>query len=132
MLPTASEHPVEAVLAIPLLIIGLSHIFQPAMWRDFFKGLHAMGPSGVILRVFALEFWSAAIIVAFHQEWTWPGVVLTAYGHVLMVKIIFGLLAPNLGLKSLAMAETHGVFGLIIAGIFLCLLAALCIVRLVL
>ena len=130
MFHAASEHPVEALLAIPLLIIGLSHILQPGMWRDFFVSLHAMGPRGVVWRVFVLEFWPAAIIVAFHQEWTWPGVVLTLYGHVLMSKIAIGLLTPSIGLKSMAMAQNHGDRGLIIAGIFLCFLTGSCIARL--
>lgn len=129
MLPGVLEHPIEAVLAIPFLVMGLSHIFQPAMWHDFFMELHAMGPRGVIWRTFTLELWPAAIIVTFHQEWTWPGIIITLYGHALMTKIVVGLLAPKIGLKSLAMAETAGNKGFVFAGFALCILSAFCSYR---
>ncbi|MEM9818516.1 MAG: hypothetical protein AAF827_19195 [Cyanobacteria bacterium P01_D01_bin.6] len=132
MLDAVVEHPVEAVLSIPFLIMGLSHILQPAMWQDFFNSLHAMGARGVIWRTFALELWPAAIIVAFHQEWAWPGLILTLYGHVLMTKIGIGLIAPEIGLKSLAMAQTHGRKGFVFAGIGLCILSLQCLLRLIL
>lgn len=131
MLESAIDHPVEAVLAVPLLVIGLSHIFQAAVWQDFFSVLHDIGQRGVIWRTFLLELWPAAMIIAFHQEWTWPGIALTLYGHALMAKITVGMLAPEIGLRSLAMAKTHGNRGFAIVGIVLCVLSAFCFVRLI-
>ncbi len=130
MLPAVIAHPIEAFLAIPFLIMGLSHIVQPTMWRDFFGTLHSMGPRGVIWRTFALELWPAASIVSFHQEWSWPGIILTLYGHLLMLKITIGLISPAVGLRSLAMSQSHGEKGFVIAGTLLCLLGFFCTVRL--
>ncbi|MEM6468249.1 MAG: hypothetical protein AAF802_01675 [Planctomycetota bacterium] len=123
-------HPVEALLAIPLLVTGVSHILHPVVWKEFFEELHAMGSRGVLWRTFALELWPAAVIVTFHQQWSWPGLPITLYGHALMVKVIVSLCFPALGLRSLAMAKTHGKTGFRSAGIVLCLLALLCLYRL--
>ena len=46
---------VEAVLALPLMILGLSHLVQPRMWVDFFTGLAAQGHKGVLWRSMALR-----------------------------------------------------------------------------
>jgi len=124
-----SSQAIEAILALPFVIMGLSHLVQPAMWRDFFTRLHGLGPTGVIWRCFALELWPAAAIVAFHQDWHWPGILLTLYGHALMAKCALGLLMPQLGLRSLAMAERHGDRGFRIAGAVLLLLGLFCFWR---
>lgn len=117
---------VEAVLAYPALLMGLSHIVQPALWREFFRTLHEMGPRGVIWRTFALELWPAAAVVALHPVWHGSGIIVTLYGYALMLKISVGLLMPEIGLKSLAMAERHGDRGFRLAGIPLMGLGLLC------
>ena len=132
MLAPVLQHPVEALLCLPFLLLGLSHMTRPGMWRSFFVELHAMGPRGVIWRSFTLELWPAVAIVAFHQEWTWPGILLTIHGHALLAKIAIALLAPELGLRSLAMAQTHGNRGFVIGGAYLMAMGFYCLLRLVL
>ena len=98
---------VRALLAIPFLLMGASHIVQPAMWRDYFVRLRSEGTPAVVTRTFSLELWPALLIVVFHRVWTWPAVLLTAYGHLLLIKIVLSLLVPSIGLRSLGLADKN-------------------------
>ena len=94
------------------------HIVRPAMWRQYFTELHAQGAPALITRTFALEIWPALLIVVFHQVWSGAALILTVYGHLLMVKIVLALLFPKVGLRSLAMAQ-KGDNGFRAAGVML-------------
>lgn len=121
---------IEAILILPFVIMGLSHIVQPAMWEECFKHLHEMGQKGVIFKIFMLELVPAIVIVTFHQVWSgWP-IIITLYGCILMAKISISLLVPSIGLRSLAMAEKHGAKGVRTAGVILIALAGLCFMML--
>ncbi|MEM7733884.1 MAG: hypothetical protein AAF280_14040 [Pseudomonadota bacterium] len=126
MTTPASVLIVEALLALPFVILGLSHIVQRHMWVDFFNGLAAQGHAGVVWRSMALEIWPAALIIALHQDWSWPGVVITAYGHLLMFKVGVSLLFPAIGRRSLQQAEKSGTAGFVVAGLVLIGLGFLC------
>ena len=117
---------IQGVLALPLILLGVSHILQKQMWLDFFKGLGDMGHAGVVWRTFMLELWPAILIVSFHQDWSWPNVVITIYGHLLMLKVALSLLIPQLGLRSLQQAERSGAAAFIVAGLVLTSLGLLC------
>ncbi|MEM1036949.1 MAG: hypothetical protein AAGI14_09355 [Pseudomonadota bacterium] len=122
---------VEAVLMLPLFLLGVSHIVQRQMWTDFFIGLAQKGHAGVVWRTFMLELWPAVLIVMFHQDWRWPGILITVYGHLLMVKVALSLLVPSLGLKSLQQADRHGSWAFLPAGLVLIALSAVCAVRVI-
>ena len=117
---------VEGIMVLPFILMGLSHIASPNMWRSFFMHLHSMGDKGVIYRTFVLELVPAIAIVTFHQIWQGWGIIITLYGIVLMTKITLSLLFPAIGLRSLAMAEQHGKSGFITAGGVLIILGILC------
>jgi len=116
-------------LAIPLLLLGISHIVQQRMWFDFFERLAEMGRSGVLVRTFLFELWPATLIVIFHQDWSWPGLVITLYGHLLMLKVALSLTLPELGLKSLQQAQNHGERMFVPAGLGLIALGVFCTAR---
>lgn len=120
---------VEGLLAIPFLLIGLSHILQRQLWVDVFANLAAKGTAGVVWRTFLFEMWPATLIVILHQDWSWPGIVITLYGHALMIKIAISLLRPDLGLKSLQQAEKNDDKFFVFAGIFLLAMGLLATVR---
>lgn len=124
--PAISAPLVRQMLIAPFLVLGLSHLVQPKMWRDFFTRLHAEGPPGVVTRTFTLELWSALVLVTFHQVWHGPELLITLYGNLLMTKIMLSMLAPAIGLRSLAMADEKGDLGFRLAGVVLCALAVLC------
>lgn len=117
---------IQGVLALPLLLLGMSHILQKQMWLDFFEGLAAKGHAGVMWRTFMLELWPAILIVSFHQDWSWPNVLITVYGHLLMLKVGVSVLVPQLGLRSLQQADRSGLSAFMLAGVALILLALLC------
>ena len=120
-----TAHIVRGVLAGPLFLMGASHIVQPQMWREFFVHLAGLGNPGVLFRTFALELVPMVVIVAFHQDWSGPGVVITLYGWALFAKITVSLLAPSVALRSLAMADRGGSKGFLVAGVGLMLLGLL-------
>ncbi|MEM9018145.1 MAG: hypothetical protein AAGC68_14110 [Verrucomicrobiota bacterium] len=119
---------VEAIFAIPAILLGISHLVQPRMWRTFFIGLADRGTDGVLVRTFLFELWPAVLIVVFHQDWSFPGIFLTVYGHALLLKVILSLLVPRTGKKSLAQAEQTGNWAFIPAGIVLLVLGVLCVI----
>lgn len=114
---------VEFVMLVGCTVMGLSHIFHPKMWVDFFLGLHEQGARGVVFRTFALEFWPATMIVTLHQVWHGPGIVVTIYGWLLLAKVVLAMLVPAAGLKSLAMAS-RGPKAFVVAGVLLLAIAA--------
>lgn len=122
----ASISVIQGVLALPLILLGLSHIFQTKMWLDFFNGLADMGQAGVVWRTFMLELWPAILIVSFHQDWSWPNIMISLYGHLLLLKVALSLLIPQLGLRSLQQADRSGSVAFVIAGLILILLGLLC------
>ena len=77
-------------------------------------------------RTFMLELWPAILIVSFHQDWSWPNVLITVYGHLLMLKVGGSVLVPQLGLRSLQQADRSGLSAFMLAGVALILLALLC------
>ena len=116
---------VEMIMMIGFVVMGLSHIVRPKIWVEFFGQLYAMGTSGVVLRTFALEIWPAIVILAFHQVWQGPGIALTLYGWALSIKCLTSLLWPEIGLNSLALAQT-GSKSFITSGVVLIALGASC------
>jgi hypothetical protein len=125
MLSLVSDAPsfVQLVVLMSCVVMGLSHIIRPQMWVDYFTSLHAEGTRGVITRTFTLELWAALLIVALHQVWHGPAIVVTIYGWLLLAKVTVSMLIPELGLRSLAMAS-QGPRAFVIAGCVLLAIAA--------
>ena len=122
-----SANAVQALLVLPLLVVGLSHIFQPKMWIEFFSYLHGLGATGVLIRTFGIELTPAMAIIAFHWVWTGPEIMLSIYGVLLASKIAISLLAPSIGLKSLSMADRNARVPLRVAGVLLVTLSMICL-----
>ena len=110
---------VQFVMLILCVPMGLSHVLRPGMWVDFFTRLHAQGTSGLVHKVLAVELWPAALIVTLHQVWWGPGIVLTLYGWAQFAKVWLALLAPEIGMRSMGMAQTKGERGFVAAGVML-------------
>lgn len=118
---------VEALLMMPFILMGLSHILRPQLWIGLFTDLARQGDADVVWRTFAFELWPAVLIVTFHQDWSWPGVLLTLYGHVLLVKIAVSLLVLSFGQRSLDHANFGEGGGMRFSGVVLLGLGVLCI-----
>ena len=121
--PSSPEAAVQVVIAVSCGILGLSHIFQPAMWRSYFVALHRQGTSGVITRTFLFEIWPALFVLTLHPVWSGPGIVVTIYGWLLFGKATTSLLVPSVGVRSLRMAAP-GDGRFVAAGMVLLIVAA--------
>lgn len=96
------ERAVEWFIAVTAFIAGTSHVVRPADWAAAFQRLHAVGRSGAFVNG-ALSLVPGAMILAGHRVWTFPGVVLTAFGILLLLKSAICLLAPDTALRSMGL-----------------------------
>jgi UPF0716 family protein affecting phage T7 exclusion len=96
---------VQIVMGAGCTLMGLSHVLQPRMWQDYLQALHKQGVAGVLTKTMIWEFWPALIVVAAHQVWRGPGLILTVFGWLLLIKCIVSLVAPQISLRSMAMSR---------------------------
>jgi uncharacterized membrane protein len=88
------ERAIQVFAGISFLAIGLSHLVQPLAWVEWFSKLRALGRPGVFVEGFlTLNF--GVLIVAFHNVWSGPGVVLTLVGWAQVLKGSVRFLAPT-------------------------------------
>jgi uncharacterized protein YjeT (DUF2065 family) len=93
-----SERAIEVFAALYFLVIGLSHLFQPHAWIDFFVRLREGGRSGMFTEGFqSLSF--GALIVAFHNVWSGLPMLLTLIGWGQVVKGLTRFVLPQLSLR---------------------------------
>ena len=92
------EQAIQVFAAISFLVIGLSHLAQPKSWVAFYQALAARGAPGVFLEGFLLLTFGG-IIVAFHNVWQGPALVLTLIGWSQVLKGAGRFLAPQIGLR---------------------------------
>jgi hypothetical protein len=118
---TDAQSFVQFAMFVTCVPMGLSHIVRPALWVDFFSRVHGQGPAGLVGKVLTVELWPATLLVTLHQVWWGPGIVLTLYGWAQFTKVWLALLVPQIGMRSLAMAQTNGERGFIVAGVMLML-----------
>lgn len=118
------ERALEIFAVLQLTVIGLSHIAFPRAWAEFFVWLTARGHAGAFANGFtSLAFGS--VVVAFHQVWSGPAMVLTIFGVLSLIKAAQCFLFPDLALRSMARATPErsrefvaaGAVSLAIAGV---------------
>ena len=94
------EHAAQVFAVINFGVIGLSHIVQPRVWVEFFVFLRERGHAGVFFNGM-LSLMVGSIIVALHNVWSGPALLLTLIGWGQVVKGLFALTVPSIGLKGL-------------------------------
>lgn len=97
------EQAVERLVAILLLVTSLSHITAPAAWARLFERIRASGELAGLINA-AMHLPLGALIVAFHNLWSWPAMIVTVFGWALVIKGTLHLLFPALAQRSLALA----------------------------
>ena len=117
------EQATQVFAAISFLVIGLSHVLRPRFWVTFFQALAARGVPGVFLEGFMLLNFGA-IIVAFHNVWHGPAVVLTLIGWTQVLKGAGRFLAPHIGLRIMQRINDERAWYFQVAGVFALLLSA--------
>ena len=110
------EQATQVFAAISFLVIGLSHLGQPKAWVVFFQALAARGTPGVFAEGFlVLNF--GAFIVAFHNVWHGPGLVLTLIGWSQVLKGLGRFVVPQIGLRVMQRATPERAWQFQVAGV---------------
>ena len=113
---------VEWFLVVTAFVIGPSHLFRPADWAEAFLRLHQMGRPAAFING-ALSLIPGTLILVGHPVWTFPGVVLTGFGGLLVFKATICFLAPDKALRSMEHGA-HTPKSFVAAGMALMLLGA--------
>ena len=116
------QHAIQIFAAISFLVIGLSHLAQPKAWVAFYQALAARGTPGVFLEGFLLLNFGA-IIVAFHNVWDGPALLLTLVGWAQVLKGLGRFLAPQIGLRAMQRASLARAWYFRIGGVVALLLS---------
>ena len=111
------EEAIEKLAVISFFLIGVSHIFQPRVWADFFIGIREKGEVGAFINAF-IHFPLGALIVAFHNVWHGIPMILTLLGYGLLFKGFINFVFPKLGLKTLEQVSYEKSWGFVTAGVF--------------
>jgi len=115
---------------VNFLVIGLSHIFAPRAWADFFGLLRQKGEPGVFV-VASMTLIFGSIIAAFHNVWSGLPVVLTVIGWAQVLKALVYFTFPSFGLRRMGIVPPErahlfvygGFFSLALAGFLIYCLA---------
>ena len=117
------EQATQVFAAASLLVIGLSHLFQPKAWVTYFQALAAQDTSGAFAEGFlCLSF--GAIIVGFHNVWHGPALLLTLLGWAQVLKGLGRFVAPQFALRVMARASIERAWYFQVGGVFALLLSA--------
>lgn len=80
--------------SVSLFLIGLSHVVQPRLWRDYFLKLKDTGVAGIIIAMYTLP--QGLLIVLGHNIWVLDiPVIITICGWGMTLKSIIYALLPN-------------------------------------
>lgn len=94
------ERAIEIVLAVTGAVVGASHVLRSADWAETYRQLHRCGRPGAFVNG-GLSLAVGALVVAGHRIWTWPAVVLTVFGWLMVAKGAASFLAPDKALRSM-------------------------------
>ncbi len=108
---------VEFFAGLQFLVIGLSHLFQPMAWVEFFVLLRSKGRVGVFFEGFLLLGFGG-LIVAFHNVWSGLPAVLTVVGWLQVLKGLVRFTLPQLGLKLYGRVRPERAWEFRWAGVF--------------
>ena len=116
------EQATQIFAAISFLVIGLSHLGQAKAWVAFYQALAAQGTPGVFLEGFLLLNFGA-LIVAFHNVWHGPALVLTLIGWSQVLKGVVRFVAPQVALRVMQRITPERAWYFQIGGAFALLLS---------
>ena len=110
------EASIQQLVAICLLVTGLSHIMQPRVWARFFIKLREQGEVGSFLNGL-LHFPLGVLIVSCHHVWHGLPLIITLMGWGLVLKSFIYLTYPQHGLKMLARVSLERSWEFAVAGV---------------
>ena len=124
------EVAIQKLAIVSFFIIGLSHIFQPRVWAQFFIDLRSKGEIGSFINAF-IHFPLGALIVAFHNVWQGIPTILTLLGYAWVLKSLVYFVLPSFGLKSMSRVSLEKSRGFIVAGVMMLCIGSLLLFSLV-
>ena len=108
---------IEKLVAISFFVVGLSHIFQPRAWVEFFIRFRDKGAVGSLqLGLFHLPL--GLLIASFHNIWHGLPIVVTIIGWGQLLKSLLYLTYPKHGLRMLATVSMERSWQFVAAGVF--------------
>ena len=108
---------IEWMFAVASVVVGASHALQAQIWMRFFRYLHALGRNGAYVNGIIAGV-PGLIIVIGHRVWSWPWVLLTMLGWLLVAKATLCFLVPDRALKSMDFGARSRA-GFVVAGLLL-------------
>ncbi len=117
------ERAVQIFALVHFTVIGLSHVFAPRAWVGFFVWRRGKGEPGVFAVAF-MTLWFGSIIVAFHNVWSGPPMVLTIIGWAQVFKGALYFIFPSFGLKMLGRVSEERAHHFVYGGVALLLVLA--------
>jgi hypothetical protein len=85
---------VQAVIAPAFVLMGLSHVVQPALWVRFFETVRKSGLAAAIIPLYTLPI--ALVLIVGHNVWVWDwSVFLTIAGWAMAIKCALYLTVPG-------------------------------------
>jgi hypothetical protein len=85
---------IERFFSVSLLIVGVSHLAQPGLWRDFFLRIKETGVAGIIIAMYT--FPQGLLIVLGHNIWVLDiPVAITICGWGMTIKSIIYAIIPG-------------------------------------
>jgi hypothetical protein len=111
------EEAIEKLAVISYFLIGVSHIFRPKVWVNFFISIREKSEVGAFINAF-IHFPFGALIVAFHNVWHGISMVLTIIGYGLLLTGFINFVFPKLALKSLQRVSMEKSWEFVVAGVF--------------
>ena len=94
------ELAIQKLTALAFLLTGVSHVLQPRAWIRFFLGMRSHGEAAGLLNAY-VHGPIGLLIVAFHNLWSWPEVIVTLIGWSLTLKAAVYFCWPQLALRTL-------------------------------
>ena len=110
------EIAIQKLAIVSLFVIGLSHIFQPRVWAQFFIDLRSKGEIGSFINAF-IHFPLGVLIIAFHNVWQGIPIILTIMGYAWVLKAFIYFVFPQRGLKYMSRVSLERSWEFIVAGV---------------
>ena len=114
---------VEVFVVVSLFVVGLSHALRPASWRSYFAMLKREGDAGILVNGL-MTLWFGAFVVAFHNVWSGPAMIVTLVGWAQLLKGAAHLCIPGVGARSFGLLDHDAEKKFIIAGAAMAIFAA--------
>jgi uncharacterized protein YjeT (DUF2065 family) len=121
------EAAIQKLAALFFFVIGVSHVAQPRAWAEFFIAVRGRGPAVAGFVNAFIHFPLGALIVAFHDVWTWPGVALTLIGWGLVLKGFLSFVYPRHAVRQMERVSVERAWEFAVAGAIAVAFAGFCV-----